>query len=138
EPMFLIEMDSILIREVILNLIENAIKYTPDGGTVLILSREEDDMVRVVVQDTGVGIAPEEQARVFDKFVRGQQHSLITKGTGLGLYLVKYFIELHGGQVKMESEMGKGTRFEFSLPVDLNDQEDELIGLGGHLIPGEV
>ena len=138
EPMFLIEMDSILIREVILNLIENAIKYTPDGGTVLILSREEDDMVKVVIQDTGVGISPDEQTRVFDKFVRGQQHSLNTKGTGLGLYLVKYFIELHGGQVKMESELGKGTRFEFSLPVDTSDEENEIIGLGGQLIPGEV
>ncbi|MCC7404813.1 MAG: CHASE2 domain-containing protein [Bdellovibrionales bacterium] len=140
EPMFLIEIDSLLIREVILNLVENAIKYTPNGGTVLILSREDDDTVRVVVQDTGVGIAPAEQQRVFEKFVRGQQHTHNTKGTGLGLYLVKYFIELHGGNIKMESEVGRGTRFEFDLPIDeaTTEPTQELVGLRGPMIPGEV
>jgi signal transduction histidine kinase len=128
EPMFLIEIDSILIREVIINLVENAIKYTPSGGTVLIFSREENNVVQIIVTDTGVGIAPSEQSKVFGKFVRGQHQEMLTKGTGLGLYLVKYFIELHGGSIRLESELGKGTSIEFSLPVE-NLEESEMLGL---------
>jgi two-component system phosphate regulon sensor histidine kinase PhoR len=131
EPMFLIEIDSILIREVIINLVENAIKYTPSGGTVLIFSREENNVVQIIVTDTGVGIAPAEQSKVFGKFVRGQHQELLTKGTGLGLYLVKYFIELHGGSIRLESELGKGTSIEFSLPVE-NLDESEMLGLETH------
>ncbi len=128
EPMFLIEIDSILIREVIINLVENAIKYTPSGGTVLIFSREENNLGQIIVTATGVGIAPSEQSKVFGKFVRGQHQEMLTKGTGLGLYLVKYFIELHGGSIRLESELGKGTSIEFSLPVE-NLDESEMLGL---------
>lgn len=128
EPMFLIEIDSILIREVILNLVENAIKYTQPKGSVLVYSREENSLIQVTIVDTGVGIAQEEKEKIFGKFVRGQHQELLTKGTGLGLYLVKYFIELHGGSIQLESELGKGTTIEFSLPIE-NSGESSMLGL---------
>lgn len=121
EPMFLIEVDSILIYEVILNIIENAIKYTPKNGEVTVTSNEVDDWVYVIVEDTGVGISEEEQKKIFEKFHRGKQHSLSTKGTGLGLYLVKFFVELHGGDVELTSKVGEGTKVTISLPIDAND-----------------
>lgn len=133
EPMFLVEIDSVLVREVILNLVENAIKYTPSGGSVLIYSREENNLVHVAVADNGVGIAVSERERVFEKFVRGQSQEMLTKGTGLGLYLVKYFIELHGGSIRLESELGHGTTVEFTLPVENLDQSD-MLGLEKRII----
>lgn len=126
EPMFLVDLDQVLIREVILNIIENAIKYSQKGTTIRILSTEVDDQVIVVVEDGGAGISKEEQQKIFDKFHRGKEHSFNTKGSGLGLYLVKYFIELHGGEVFLESEMGKGTTVGFSLPVHDTEQASIL------------
>ncbi len=122
EPMFLIEVDPVLISEVILNLVENAIKYTPDGGGVVITSREIDDNVLVMVEDNGPGISKDEQKRIFDKFFRGEQGRNQPKGSGLGLYLVKYFIEIHNGQVFLESELGKGTKVGFRLPITLAEE----------------
>ncbi len=118
EPMFSLEFDTTLIKEVIINLIENAIKYTPPGGSIEVTSKETDDLVCVVIKDTGEGIKPEDLEKVWGKFTRGSDQDMKTKGTGLGLYLVKYFIELHGGKVKMESTWGQGTTVTFTLPVD--------------------
>ena len=117
EPMFSIEADSTLIQEVIHNLIENAIKYTPTNGTVKITSQEKDDNVFVIVEDTGVGIAPEDQDKIWEKFTRGKNLEFDAKGSGLGLYLVKYFVELHGGRVFLESQPNVGTKIGFSIPV---------------------
>lgn len=118
EPLFSIEIDSVLVQEVILNLVENAIKYTPKNGKIKIISSEIDDHVLVVVEDSGAGISKDEQTKIFEKFHRGKEHSFQTKGTGLGLYLVKYFIELHGGEVFLESEISKGTTVGFTLPLE--------------------
>jgi two-component system phosphate regulon sensor histidine kinase PhoR len=118
EPIFSIEADTTLMREVLVNLIENAIKYTPPGGHILIQTHEADNQVQVKIQDTGEGIPPEEVELVWKKFVRGRDQDMKTKGTGLGLYLVKYFIELHGGSVNLESELKKGTVVSFSLPLE--------------------
>lgn len=120
EPMFLIEVDQILIHEVVLNLIENAIKYTPDGGVVKVSSREVDDRVLVMVEDNGPGIPPEEQMRIFEKFYRGELGKAQPKGSGLGLYLVKYFVELHHGKVFLESHLNQGTKVGFTLPISEN------------------
>lgn len=118
EPMFLIEVDQILIREVVLNLIENAIKYTPEDGSIKVSSREVDDRVLVMVEDTGPGISAEEQLRVFEKFYRGEHGKSQSKGSGLGLYLVKYFVELHDGKIFIESNRPRhGTKIGFSLPI---------------------
>lgn len=122
EPMFLIEVDTVLMREVVLNLIENAIKYTQEGGRVAISSREIDDHVYVVVEDNGPGIPKEEQDRVFEKFYRGELGKSQPKGSGLGLYLVKYFVELHSGQIIFESEPKRGTKIGFRLPLATTDE----------------
>ncbi len=118
EPMFLIEFDVTLMTEVILNLIENAIKYTPAGGQIFIHTTETDTEVLVTIKDTGEGISTEDQTHIWKKFVRGKNQELKTKGSGLGLYLVKYFIELHGGKITLKSELGKGTTFDISLPIE--------------------
>ncbi len=118
EPMFTAEFDATLIKEVVINLIENAIKYTPAGGRVIVSSHESADDIHVAVKDTGEGIKPEDLERVWGKFTRGSDQDMRSKGTGLGLYLVKYFIELHGGKVAMESKWGVGTTVSFTLPLD--------------------
>lgn len=118
EPLFTIEADFTLIHEVILNLIENAIKYSPEGSQITIRSSEVDDYVHFEVQDQGPGISESELSSIWGKFVRGKDQDLKSKGSGLGLYLVKYFIELHGGTVGIQSQVGLGTRVFFNLPVE--------------------
>lgn len=118
EPMFLIEFDVTLMTEVFLNLVENAIKYTPSNGQVFIRTKETDTEILIEIQDTGEGIATEEQLHIWKKFVRGKNQDQKSKGTGLGLYLVKYFIELHGGNITLNSQIGVGTTFYVRLPID--------------------
>lgn len=118
EPMFSIEVDGALMQEVILNLVENAVKYTPAEGRIEVKTHEVDDKVIFTVQDTGPGIPPQDREHLFEKFFRGQASSTAIKGTGLGLFLVKYFIELHGGEVFLESELGRGTTVGFTLPLE--------------------
>ncbi len=117
EPMFSIEVDGLLIHEVVLNLIENAIKYTPNDGKIEIHTQEVDDRVIFDVRDNGPGVPIEDREHLFEKFFRGSAHKGAIKGTGLGLFLVKYFIELHGGEVFLETDVGKGTRVGFTLPL---------------------
>lgn len=126
EPMFSLEFDTTLIKEVVINLVENAIKYTPTGGQIQVVSHESDDYVHVSVKDTGEGIKHEDLEKVWGKFTRGSDQDMKTKGTGLGLYLVKYFIELHGGKVEMQSTFGQGTTVSFTLPID-NESETEVL-----------
>ncbi len=118
DPIFSFKFDVRLIRRVIANLVENAIKYSPEGSHIRLISREEDNWVHVSVEDQGIGIPDTEQEKVFAKFYRGQ-HPLTAavKGTGLGLYLARYFVELHEGIIKLKSEVGKGSTFTVSLPV---------------------
>jgi signal transduction histidine kinase len=123
EPMFLAEFDPVLIKEVIVNLLDNAIKYTQPDGRVIILSKEisngTESYIQVTVEDSGSGIPDHEVDNVWLKFVRGRDQEMKTKGTGLGLYLVKYFVELHRGRVAIESRMGIGTKVDFTLPLQL-------------------
>ncbi len=118
EPLFTVRYDVRLMRRVIGNLIENAIKYSPENSTITVVSLESDGQVRVEVRDQGIGIPEAEQARVFEKFYRAEGVTQTgIKGTGLGLYLVKYFVELHKGGVSLKSELGKGSTFSVSLPL---------------------
>ncbi len=117
EPMFSIEVDGVMIQEVVLNLIENAVKYTPNDGRIEVETQEVDDKVIFTVRDSGPGIPPQDREHIFEKFFRGSMAQTKTKGTGLGLFLVKYFVELHGGEVFLESDIGKGTRVGFTLPL---------------------
>ncbi|MGZ3744110.1 MAG: ATP-binding protein [Pseudobdellovibrionaceae bacterium] len=129
EPMFSVEFDTILIKEVLVNIIENAIKYTPHHGQISIYSSETEDSIFVKVKDNGEGIRPEDLDNVWGKFTRGKDQDLKSKGSGLGLYLVKYFIELHGGKVNLESKVGSGSTVSFTLPLsdDTSDNSQEVI-----------
>jgi PAS domain S-box-containing protein len=105
------------LREVLSNLVSNAVKYSPNGGMVWIGGRADQTGVTVYVADQGIGIPPEEQTRIFDRFHRVESglHRR-TEGTGLGLYLVKAIVEAHGGRVWVESAPGRGSIFMFTLP----------------------
>lgn len=126
EPLFAIEADGALIQEVILNLIENAIKYSPSGSQVTVVSSEQEPWVKVAVSDQGPGIAQDELGLVFNRFYRGREQTHVTKGTGLGLYLVRYFIELHGGKVFIESAAGSGLTIGFQLPISASEGDEKL------------
>ena len=121
EPMFPVELDEQLIKQVLTNLIDNAIKYNKQGTVVTIRSADLREFVEVVVEDDGVGIEPQQMDRLFKKFSRAEKGtSERVKGTGLGLYLARFFIEQHGGDISVESELGRGTKFRFRLPVTSN------------------
>ena len=116
EPLFPVPMDADLIQESIVNLVENAIKYTPPQGNVHVSTSESGDWVQVSIADSGPGISPEEREKIFSKFYRGSDvKNKGAKGTGLGLYLVKYFVELHGGSVEVRNRPGGGSLFTLSL-----------------------
>lgn len=118
QPIPPFDMDVQKIREVISNLIDNAIKYTKEGGITVALAQERET-VRITVSDTGIGIAPEDLERLFQKFRRGIGAGKVNvSGTGLGLYVAKSFVEAHGGRLIVESDgIGKGSRFIVELPM---------------------
>jgi two-component system phosphate regulon sensor histidine kinase PhoR len=99
------------------------VKYSNPGSTIEVTTQEKEDDVRVEVSDTGGGIPEEEISKVFGKFYRGSsKNTQQVTGTGLGLYLVKYFIELHGGKVFISSQLGAGTKVGFTLPLDAPEE----------------
>ena len=101
-----------------MNLLANAVKFTPDGGTVTLHAAREDGQVRVAVQDTGIGIAADDQERIFEEFQQAtHQTEKSREGTGLGLSLSKRMVELHGGTISVESAPGKGSTFTVALPL---------------------
>jgi heavy metal sensor kinase len=110
--------DEIRLSQAINNLVENAIRYTPDEGKVTLNLKNESGLALITVADTGIGIAPEHLAHLFERFYRvDKARSRALGGTGLGLAIVKYLTEAHGGQVRVESEPGKGSLFEIRLPL---------------------
>ena len=105
-------------KQILLNLLTNAVKFTPDGGRIEVRARGEGDNVVVAVHDTGIGIAPEDQEAVFEEFRQvGRNYTNKQEGTGLGLALTRKFVELHGGRIWLESEPGKGSTFTFTIPM---------------------
>jgi signal transduction histidine kinase/CheY-like chemotaxis protein len=113
-----IAADERKVKQVVFNLLSNAVKFTPNGGQVGITAAQEDDGVRITVWDTGIGIAPEDQERIFEAFQQvGARYAEQREGTGLGLALAKRFVALHGGRLAVESAVGQGSRFTFTLPV---------------------
>ena len=113
-----IDADERKFKQILLNLLSNAVKFTPDGGRITVATRELNGTVEVSVNDTGIGIAPEDFEAVFEEFRQvGQDAERSAQGTGLGLALTKKFIELHGGRIWLTSTVGKGSTFTFTLPV---------------------
>jgi signal transduction histidine kinase/HAMP domain-containing protein/putative methionine-R-sulfoxide reductase with GAF domain len=105
-------------KQILLNLLTNAVKFTPDKGRIDVTARLEDQDIVVAVHDTGIGIAPQDQAAVFEEFRQvGHDYTRKQEGTGLGLALTKRFVELHGGRIWLESEPGKGSTFTFTIPA---------------------
>jgi signal transduction histidine kinase len=110
--------DELKLKQVVLNLLTNAVKFTEAGGAVIVRAERNGDVVEVTVRDTGVGIADDDRERIFEAFQRGGRSvRTSTEGTGLGLTLSKRIVELHGGRMWMESAVGEGSLFGFSLPL---------------------
>ena len=112
-----VDGDERRIKQVIFNLLSNAVKFTPAGGEVDVSATRVNGEVRVSVADTGPGIAPEDRERIFEEFQQSETGVGHREGTGLGLALSKRFVELHGGRIWLESELGHGSTFTFALPA---------------------
>jgi signal transduction histidine kinase len=112
-----VDGDERRIKQVIFNLLSNAVKFTPAGGEVDVSATRVNGEVRVSVADTGPGIAPEDRERIFEEFQQSETGVGLREGTGLGLALSKRFVELHGGRIWLESELGRGSTFTFALPA---------------------
>jgi two-component system sensor histidine kinase KdpD len=113
----LADADPEFAAQVVKQLLENAIKYSPAGEPVTISAERRDAKIVIGVADRGPGIEENERARIFDKFFRGRRHRFDTKGTGMGLAIAKGIVEAHGGRIWVESEPGQGSVFYFTLPV---------------------
>ena len=112
-----VEGDERRIRQVVFNLLANAVRFTPEGGKVDVSATRLNGEVRVAVADTGPGVAPEDSQRIFEEFQQTDVGVEQGDGTGLGLALSKRFVELHGGRIWVDSEPGKGSTFVFTLPA---------------------
>jgi signal transduction histidine kinase len=116
---FMVTADAKRIKQIYYNLISNAIKFTNPGGHIKISVYKRDVYMESIVSDDGIGIAPEDQARVFQEFEQvDNSYTRRYSGTGLGLPIVKQLVELHGGQVYLESTPGKGTEVIFTIPLE--------------------
>ena len=107
-----------LLYEIVFNLCDNAIKYNTDGGRVQVTVTKENETAAVTVRDTGIGIPPDQQDRVFERFYRvDKSHSKVSGGTGLGLSIVKHAVQYHHGAIHLQSEVGKGTEIRVTFPL---------------------
>ena len=118
-----IKADSDRLRQVIYNLLDNASKFTPEGGRITIKAIEKDDSLTVSVHDSGVGISKENQKNLFTPYYRSEGPRERASGLGLGLSICKTFIELHGGKIWVNSQEGKGSTFSFSIPIEKKPRE---------------
>lgn len=116
----IVEADELRLEQVLYNLIQNAVKYSPQDGTITVVARQEGQQAVIMVIDQGVGIPPEDVPHVFERFYRATNiSSAHQSGLGLGLHLVKEMVELHGGSVDVQSVLGQGSRFRVALPLTL-------------------
>jgi len=120
----LVEADQALLQQALSNVVENAVKYTNPGGKVNVRTRAHDSNIVFEINDTGIGIAPVDQPRLFEKFFRGvQRDARKQQGSGLGLAIVKSIVERHGGKVWVESQLGKGSTFSILIPIRQSTRE---------------
>ena len=116
--------DQKLLRHILLNLLTNAMKYSEENKEIIVDIQKEQQKIILKVTDQGIGIPEEEQANMFERFFRARNATNI-QGTGLGLHIVKKYVELMGGSIRFESELYEGTTFTVSLPVKQEIQEFE-------------
>lgn len=128
EPGLVVRADSTRFKQVLMNLLGNAIKFTPSGGRIEVASRLTGGRVRVEVRDSGPGIPPEEQKRIFEAFYRLRETGKKTEGTGLGLAITHRLVELHGGELCLDSEVDRGSCFYFSLPTATRESLSRATG----------
>jgi len=113
-----VDADPVRVKEMLYNLLSNAVKFTPKGGEVWVETRVQSGFAYITVGDTGIGIAPEEQENIFDKFYQvGNTTTGVREGTGLGLSITKELVQMHGGWMEVHSRQGEGSQFTFTLPV---------------------
>jgi len=125
QPPIILEVDRALFQQAIYNLVENAIKYTPSGGKIRIRLNPQVRHVVIEVRDTGIGVAPLDMPRLFERFYRSaRREANAQRGTGLGLAIVKSIAERHGGQVRVESQLGKGSTFYMEIPYNVQNGEN--------------
>ncbi len=117
EPNIRVHADTTRFKQILMNLVANAIKFTPEGSRIELAARQVDDQVRIEVRDNGPGIPPDQQQRIFEAFVRLTQTGNATEGTGLGLAITSRLVELHGSKLGIQSQPLAGTCFYFSLPL---------------------
>jgi signal transduction histidine kinase len=117
ERLGIVSADERKVKQVLLNLLSNAVKFTAEGGRIDVRAEARDGTVEIAVTDTGVGIAPADQDAVFEEFRQVGPSAKRVEGTGLGLALSRKFIELHGGRIWVTSELGRGSTFTFTLPI---------------------
>ncbi|HET6733022.1 GAF domain-containing protein [Mycobacterium sp.] len=129
-----VELDELKFKQVLLNLLSNAVKFTPDGGSVSIRAYREGTALTVTVTDTGIGVAPEDQERIFESFQQGRRGAPKEEGTGLGLTLSRRLVGLFGGRMWLDSTPGAGSTFGFSIP-GLFERQQEAISPGNGKLP---
>ena len=126
-----VEADELRLRQVVLNLLTNAIKFTRDAGQVTVHASRAGDDVEITVTDTGIGIPAEDQERIFESFQQGSRPAAATEGTGLGLTLSRRIVELHGGRLWLTSEVGVGSTFGFTIPSGPRGGPADQLASGG-------
>jgi len=118
------EGDERKFKQIVLNLLTNAVKFTPEGGKVTMAAERVKGAYVFSVTDTGVGIAPEDHTRIFEEFRQvGNDYARKAEGTGLGLALTRRLVELHGGTIRLTSAVGMGSTFSFTLPLERAHEE---------------
>ena len=120
-----IEADERRVKQILFNLLSNALKFTPAGGRVTLTATGIGDAVQISVRDTGIGIRPEDQDRIFEEFQQAGPGKAV-EGTGLGLALAKRFVEMHGGRIWVDSDVGTGSSFTFTLPINQPSQNGNV------------
>ncbi len=119
-----VNADQERMRQIILNLINNALKFTPVGGKIVLRANKDANNLIIEVEDNGRGMSQAEQERLFQPYYKTEDDRARLSGLGLGLFLAKHFVELHGGRIWVESQRGKGSRFSFSIPIESTNRGD--------------
>jgi CheY-like chemotaxis protein/anti-sigma regulatory factor (Ser/Thr protein kinase) len=132
-----VDVDELRFKQVVLNLLSNAVKFTPDGGSVSVRAYREGTELMVTVTDTGIGVPPEDQERIFESFQQGRRGAPKEEGTGLGLTLSRRIVGLFGGRMWLESTPGVGSTFGFSIP-GVFERQQEVASPGRGQLPAVV